>query len=288
MAGKRKGKGKQVKPKPKKRKAKSLPRKKTKRAAPGRAKAKKPKSAREPRPRKPKPKPRPRKPARKPPRRPVPKPPSKPKRPPSLPGGFKPVGGKPPKKRKPRPPGLGGPGRVQKRRPGEVAQQIRDLFSLWRERLFNDPAIVRALGLKGERSRFVVDRVVVPRSDGSVSASFDIDGIDKKLPIDRLLLALGMAMQGSAINGAWLSVGFRFPPSAEITSDVSYKKVHGKIQIRSHTRRFVKALVPYIMEQARELHERMVTTHRFRAIAIFVRVWWYPGGKRPRRTRTER
>jgi hypothetical protein len=211
-------------------------------------------------------------------------PPKRPARPGRMPTGFQPVGAPP---RKPRPPGLGGPGRVKRRKPGEVAQQIRDTFDRWRERLFTDEQIVRALGLR-KRSRFTVDRTVVPRADGSVSASFDIDGIDKRLPIDRLLLALGMAMQGSAINGAWMSVGFRFPSSADIVNDITYKKVHGAVQIRSHTRRFVTSLVPYIIAQARDLHDRMRAAHRFRAHAIFVRVWWYPRGKRPKRTRTER
>jgi len=221
------------------------------------------------------------------PKRPKPKPPTLPKRPARpgrLPPGFAPVG-RPP--RKPRPPGLGGPGGVKRRKPKDVAQQIRDLFALWQARMTGDPAIVRALGIS-KRQRFTMDKLVVPRSDGSVSASFELDGIDKRLPIDRLLLALGMAMQGAAVNGAWASIGFRFPASADIKDDITYKKVHGQVQMRIHSRRFVKALVPYLIAQARDQHEAMKSAHRFRATMVFVRVWWYPGGKRPRRTRTER
>ena len=133
------------------------------------------------------------------------------------------------------------------------------------------------------RVRFVTDVRVDMARDGRISGDLSIDGIDKRLSIDKLLLELGIAMWGSALNGGWLSIGFAFPPSVVIEDYELYRRFKGSLGFRTHGRRFTKKLVPYIVQEARRLHELFRKRRRYRARIVFVKVWWNPEGKRPGR-----
>jgi hypothetical protein len=192
-----------------------------------------------------------------------------------LPRGFEPLVPEPRKKRPGIAPSSGGPGgRLRDRPPKEARRQIVDLMKRWRDKLSS---------VFPGKPKFVTDILHHINADRSVSCEFRIEAISKRISIDRLLLFLGMAMHGSAVNGAWLSMGFRFPPNIHTEDDITYKKLKGADVIRSHSRRFVKQLVAYIVQQARDLHEGYMHNNKRRAAMVFVRVWWNPLGKRPKR-----
>ncbi len=174
-------------------------------------------------------------------------------------------------------PSAGGPGRVRRRKPKEAKDYIVRVMRNWQAKAEE--------AFKSKKGKALADTDVLHHinSDGSVSAEFRVSAIAKKQSIDNLLFGLGIIMQGAAVNGAWLSIGFRFPPNVSTEDDFTYKKFRGSDMIRSHTRRFVEGLVPYIVQQARDLHERYMRPNKVRASMVFVRVWWNPLGKRPKR-----
>lgn len=131
------------------------------------------------------------------------------------------------------------------------------------------------------KPKFVTDVRVFRTQDDHISGELAIDGILKSVSIDRLLLELGIAMHGAALNGGWLSVGFTFPPSVKVEDFELYRRLKGSLAFQTHSRRFTKALVPYIIQEARRLHEIFRQRRRYRARIVFVKIWWNPEGTRP-------
>lgn len=131
------------------------------------------------------------------------------------------------------------------------------------------------------KPKFVTDVRVFMTSDNHISGELTIDAILRTVSIDRLLLELGIAMHGSELDGGWLSVGFVFPPSAEVEDYELYNRLKGCLSFQTHSRRFTRQLVPYIIQEARRLHEIFRKRRRFRARVVFVKIWWNPEGKRP-------
>lgn len=178
---------------------------------------------------------------------------------------------KPPKKGPPkRPPRK--PPVIRKRGPEGVRDQIRRMLRNWETKLRQ--------AFPG-KPKFVTDVRVFMSRDFHISGELAIDAILKSVSIDRLLLELGIAMHGSAVNGAWLSIGFTFPPSVKVEDFELYRKLKGSLAFQTHSRRFTKQLVPYIVQEARRLHEKFRTRRRYRARIVFVKIWWNPDGKRP-------
>lgn len=183
---------------------------------------------------------------------------------------------------KPRVPGKKGPPKKPPRRPPIIRQrgpegvrdQIRRMLRSW------ETKVRKAFPGK---PKFVTDVRVFMSSDFHISGELAIDAILKTVSIDKLLLELGIAMHGSALNGGWLSVGFIFPPSVKVEDFELYRKLKGSLSFQTHSRRFTKQLVPYIVQEARRLHEIFRKRRRYRARIVFVKVWWNPDGTRPGR-----
>lgn len=133
------------------------------------------------------------------------------------------------------------------------------------------------------KPKFVTDVTDNMTRDFHISAQLTIDAILKTVSIDKLLLELGIAMHGSALNGGWLSIGFIFPPSVKVEDFELYRKLKGSLSFQTHSRRFTRQLVPYIIQEARRLHEIFRKRRRYRARIVFVKVWWNPEGARPGR-----
>jgi hypothetical protein len=170
------------------------------------------------------------------------------------------------------------PPRLVKRTPEEAVELIKKHYKRVENHLHNEYDSKIAT----DQVPFVTEIATHKYQDDSATADLRITGIRSNLEINDILISIHEKLDLTGVNGAWMSIGFLFPPSGPDAADENYKRFQGQIFLRSNSQRWTKANTVRILSIAGHNQKTFVEKYNRRPFGLIIRSWWNPFGNRPR------